>query len=184
MYSNTIQSSSFSIVKENDQKYELNIQFWYDQKKLVSQKVFTFVQQLRGEGIIWDVFTKNGYCKTSLLDHLFEKKDEKEAQKASTLMQACQSGSFIMALDLQEQDTHYSCEDTIAKCEQAVCQYFQSASAEQVAATRTRKFHKLFHSHLPVDFIFCEGSLKVDLLVSGGFANAEKDYFQKTKVGA
>ncbi len=190
MHANSIHHFSFSLNPLTDQSYDLNIQFLNDQDTIVSKITFTFLQAGKGKDTLWDVFTKNGHCKSSLLEHLFDKKDEKAAIQASVALKAAPpSGPVVFVLDLQEPHTHYSpchnCTETIAKCEEIVCRYFQSQckSAADSTLKRAKKMHALFHSSLPVDFILCEGSLKMDILKDGGFTEREKAFFQ-SKTGA
>ena len=104
-------NSSFALAPLNGSAYELKIQFADDQEGLVSNKTFIFSQKVSPkEGEILDVYSQNGTCKDSILNHLFEKKDEKGIQKV--LKKPLPAGPTLLVLDLKDPHTQYSpCEE-------------------------------------------------------------------------
>jgi len=187
---NLISKSSFSLAPLNESAYELNIHFSNEKGDLVSDKKFTFLQQQSlEEGEILDVYSQNGTTAPAILKHLFEKRDEQEVKKAAAVLKPIvPSGPIMVVLDLQDPHTHYSAcsecvDETIAKCEGVVCDFFQKKTLESSLSAHAKKIHKLFQESCPLNFVLCEGSLKMDLLKYGGFTDAEIDYFQNSSVG-
>ncbi len=73
---------------------------------------------------------------------------------------------------------------SVAKCEEVVCDFFKQEITNSAISSRSKKIHTLIQKNYPLDFVLCEGSLKMDILKYGGFLDKEIEYFQKTKIGA
>ncbi len=177
--------SAFSIKSLNEKAYEVNVQFLDVDSHSLSDKSFTFLQEVSvEEGTIWDVFTKNGTCQNKLP---FSNKDPVFAETVAKKLPESLLSPLVCVLDLKDPSTGYlpntSSLQSIAKSEAAVCGFFQNNIAEKQASKCAQKMHTLFKSSLPVDFIICEGSLKVELLQQGGFTDHEVEYFQTSRSG-
>jgi hypothetical protein len=182
----SIHNTAFSIKGLNEKAYELSIEFLDENKQLLSDKKFTFKQESSvEEGTIWDVFTKNGTCSAGLPFTGADVQDTKKAAKM--LSDLLPSDPLVCVLDLKDPHTSYipcsSCTQTIATCEEIVCDFFQQKTVDSSLSKHAKNMHALFQKSVPVDFVICEGSLKVDLLQQGGFTDKEVEYFQATSSG-
>lgn len=102
-----IYSSSFLLKSLNENAYSLNVQFKDDVDGVVSQKDFLFSQiESPKEGEFLDLYSQNGVCNPAILNHLFEKRDEKDIQKIVKL--SLPKGPMVLVLDLQDPHTQYS----------------------------------------------------------------------------
>lgn len=166
---NAISQCSFSLKSLHEQAYQLKVQFPNG-----SNKIFTFIQQSSLEkGEIVDIYSQNGACSASILNGLFQKKDVQGIQKAVAKLQE-PLGPSVMALDLHDPNTGYvDCQETIPVCEEAVCSFLKESTADGTTSKSAKKVHALFQKTL--DFVICEGSLKMDLLK--GFSPQQVDYF-------
>lgn len=177
----SICKTAFSITPLHEKAYDLNIKFLDKDSHALSDKTFTFIEEFSlNEGTIWDVFTKNGVCKASLP---FTKSDVKELNQAAKMLPNALSTPLVCVLDLKDPSTGYLPNSTIVACEEAVCSFFQNDTASKGSSAQSKKVHSLFKSSIPVDFVICEGHLKMDLLEQGGFTDKEIEYFQSTSSG-
>lgn len=164
---NAVSHCSFSLKSLHEQAYQLKVQFPDE-----SDKIFTFIQQFPLEkGEIVDIYSQNGSCNSSILNGLFQKRDIQGIQKAVAKLQKT-LGPTVMVLDLHDPNTGYvDCEETIPLCEETVCSFLKENKA--TTSKSAKKIHALFQETL--DFVICEGSLKMDLLK--GFSPQQVDYF-------
>jgi hypothetical protein len=171
--------------------YELQIKFLDKSDGVVSTRKFSFAQPKPAQvskddskvslaqasmDELLDVYSQNGVCGEELLKNLFTKKDEQGVKKAAAVVKALAfKGPTMLVLDLKDPLTGYkpNALDTIAKAEKVVCDFFKSKGASNQASKHGNKIH----SAVALDFVLCEGSLKQDLLKSGGFTASEVDYF-------
>lgn len=174
----SICQSSFTLapLKTGD-GHELQVKFLDGNKSLVSTKKFTFTPPkdvLKGEVV--DVYSQNGITCDDILKHLFKKSDAQCVQKASGLLKDLKLNKpeTLLVLDLKDGALGYGegQEASVSKCEQTVCRFFKNGVDSSVS-----QHAKKFLKHFTPDFIFCEGSLKIDLLKSGNFDAAEIAYF-------
>jgi len=163
----------FNITPLHENAYELNVHFSNN-----SVKTFTFSQHASvKEGNLSDVFTKNGLCSTPLQ---FQKRDLQEAKNVVSHLQS--KDPIIAVFDLKEPHTHYipcsSCENTIAKSEELVCNFFQGKRVNSLVSNHAEKIR----TQLSLDYILCEGSLKEDLLKNGGFSDQEIEHLNSNSM--
>jgi hypothetical protein len=197
--STQISKCVFSLGPVRESYYDLSIKFLNGEDEVLSTKKFTFSQQKKEDGklsyekartgkkdafedTLLDVYSQNGVCGPKILSSLFLKRDEQGIRRATAMMnEKAFKARTILVLDLQDPKTGYkeNSDETIAKCERAVCDFFKSKSLSSEASKHAKKIHK----NLALDFLLLEGSLKMDLLKYGGFSDSEIDYFH-TSSGA
>ncbi len=179
-----VSSSSFSLKVLNESAYDFMVHFYDGKGHSVGDAKFTFIQEGNpSEEVIVDVFTKNGSCSPNLLSKLFSRSDVKEAKRAALKLGSQVTSTVMGVLDLKHPEFGYlKGGEWIGDCEKEVCAFFQSSTACGGVSTSSKNLHQLFKSSLPVDFILCEGSLKVDLVQQGGFTEGQLSYFH-TKPG-
>lgn len=181
--STNIFSSSFQLTPLHESAYQLKIDFLNEQRAVVDGKEFTFIHDAcPNEEKVYDVLTKNGKCHASILKKLFSNKDVDQAQQSALCLSTAPS-PLLWVLDLQHPQSGYCKGEPIKKNEEEVCQFFKASATGSNASAPSKKLHGIFHQKLPMDFMLCEGSLKVDLLSKGGFTDQEAAYFH-TKGGA
>ncbi len=175
--STNVFSSSFQLTSLHESAYQLKVDFLSEKGAVVGGKEFTFVQDLHPqEEKIYDVFTKNGTCNASILKKLFSNKDVGQAE-LSALCFSTPPRSLLWVLDLKHPQTGYCNSNPIKKNEEEIYQFFKAGLANSKASAPSKKLHGIFQQKLPMDFMLCEGSLKVELLSKGGFTDQEAAYF-------
>lgn len=68
----------------------------------------------------------------------------------------------------------------IPQSEQRVCELFSSETLYSNSPSLCQKVHKIFQKNRPLDFVLCEGTLKMDLLKMGGFSAVEIKFLEKS----
>lgn len=195
-----ISKSAFFLAPASQGAYELQIQFLSSDDSPISSKKFTFTPT-KGAGLakdegkvsksdalqsaeLLDVYSQNGECTVpeKLLKKLFGKRDVADVTAAAGVVKASGfEGPTILVLDLKDHEQGYrdKAGATIAKCEQVACEFFKGKALEKNAPAHAQNFKSKFNP----DFVLREGTLKVDLLKTGGFTPAEVEYFH-TRPGA
>lgn len=103
----SIDSSAFYLEPLQESAYQLKIHFMDEHSNVLSKKNFCFIQSGHpADGEMFDIYSQNGVCQENILEHLFEKRDEKDISKI--VKQHIPSGPRVLVLDLQDPHTHYS----------------------------------------------------------------------------
>ena len=179
-------SSTFAIGAVKEDIYELSIQFFDNINKSgdpVSTKTFTFCplkskkeskialeenpERIQKE--LLDVHTQNGYCRSKqLVKKMVGKSDRENLEHAQKLKKEWGlKARTLMVLDLQDERQGYreSTRSTIAKCEKFVCDFLKSKKSKKSDSAGAKALLSL-----ALDYVLCEGSLKVDILQAGDFS--------------
>lgn len=168
-----------SINHLNENAYALNIEFENGHKEFVFER-----KKQPQKNAVYDVFTKNGVCpsKTNeLIKNLFRKDEHKEASLAHQQLQNDKADGCVVAVfDLQSKPKRYAPNDEVAKCEVIVQDFFMQGPTKTNGYPK--QLHTLFKDNLKVDYLLCEGSLKMALLTTG-FEDTEITYLN-SKEGA
>lgn len=176
--------TTFHLKPLNENAYNLIINF-KEQSGASNKRKFTFKQQSSvEEGVILDVFTKNGKCQNSLLAQLFNQREVKEAKNSSIQAKKMNSSfsSTVAVFDLKTASQGYlpCLEQPIAQSESVVCEFFKQETFKGTNSKKAKEIYTIFKNQLPLDFIICEGSLKSDLLQHGGFSDREIEYLNSS----
>lgn len=181
-----IQNTSFSLIPLNKESYDLKIDFWDAAGSLISQQVCTFTQSRAPieDGQLFDIYSQNGVYSRGLFTNkdeaLFRQSDLKgiglAAQKL-TLIQPPKS--TIIVLDLMDPSKSYLDIGSIREGEEMICDFLKSKEPEKTVLSTADKVHKIF-KEMPLDYVFCESSLKHTILC--GFSDLEIEYLLKKPI--
>jgi hypothetical protein len=166
----TIHDCSFSLKPLHESAYAFTTQFLSKDNRSLGEKTYVFKQcQGDKDSEIFDVFTKNGKCEPGIIDHLFTGSDVKYARKIAKYIE--QKKPLLACLDLKDPILGYASSTApVSIYEHKVCDFIRQ-ELDGHAPEHAKKVHSLFHKELPIDFIFCEGTLKQDLLTYGEFTD-------------
>ncbi len=191
---NPITSASFHIEALHPQAYALSVHFLDKNKQKLSEKIFTFLAPVYGqETKIWDVYTHNGSCQNNSikrtakwLNMLFDQEELAEVKNVSShiklqKLKFFSQDALMATLDLphSEDKIRYlpqksSDPNIIQKAEEVVCEFIKSGKSG--VSHPAQEVFSLFKTDVPLDFVFCEGSLKKDLLEQGGLTDDQMEY--------
>ncbi len=169
--SNPITSCSFSCQRLNPQVYEYTTNFHDKDNAIVSKRIVEFIAKCgpTGTGNLVDVYSQNGRCfsnpKEILTDkehHLFGHRDVDALKRAGKKLRLTSEDRTVLVLDLKDPQGEYLDVDNIQTSEKIVHECLRSP--EKPSNKRVRQAHEVFHTTLPTDYIFNEGSLKTHLI--------------------
>ncbi len=115
---------------------------------------------------VLDVITKNATCPSDpkKIRSIFKKEDLQEATNAvKHVAEEHLTGSIVAVFDFKDEKKGYLPNEKVAASEVAMQSFLTSPWGPKGLA---KEMHTLFNKTLGVDFMLCEGSLKMDILPS------------------
>jgi len=175
----SIQSSHYALEPLHAGAYQLHVAYFDPKGNALSKKSLIFTQEHPAVvGEVLDVHSQNGTCAKDL----FKKKDVKILRWAAAKQaEEKHQGPALMTLDLTDPKGSYLNGAIIHRNEQMVCDFLGSKEAPEEVPSRAKEVHHIFHTTLPLDFVFCEGSLKHALL-HHNLSEDEADYWLKDPI--
>lgn len=167
-------TNNFAISLQNvDQNvYKLHVNFPLEGSSY--EKTFTFKKgKVEDDTTILDVFTKNVTAGENFPKGVIPNSDLKMAKAVKELVGES-THPKLYCLDVKKQESHYlpsEEETTNSSCEETVCKIISSGNK-----CTSKSAKKVLKNSPKYDFVFCEGTLKNDLLKSGVFDQHQVTY--------